>query len=169
MKPELAATTKLLKSVTSLRFANRRALEIAAPDVTWLAKSKLTPNDRKQLVSILAGFDPSITMARALSTPPEALFTGSLHAFAEVPVEWWDVFDQDNVVQFQLWLYYAHSGLLLKAATTLAVAQVKHSSFAGDERGLDETTAERLEATLRKAKKIAANLYPRSALATVDF
>lgn len=47
MSATLAHTTKLLKAVTSLRFANRQTFVIE-PSPTWLAKSKLTPNDRKQ-------------------------------------------------------------------------------------------------------------------------
>jgi hypothetical protein len=170
MNPALAATTKMLKTVTSLRFANRRTFAIS-PDVTWLAKSKLTPTDRKQLIAILGFYDskPAITLERALSTAPDALFTGGLDAFAECPVEWFDVFDQDNVVQFQLWLYYGDGGVLFKAATTTAVAQINNSSFYGAERGLDEATGERLAALLRKAKKIAANLHPDSELASVGF
>ncbi len=168
MSNALAHTTKLLKTVTSLRFANRRtfAIEEAA---TWLAKSKLTPTDRKQLLAILAIYDASITQQRALTTSPADLFTGGLAAFAECDVEWYDVLDQENVVQFQLWLYYGDGGLLFRAATTTPVAQVNNSSFYGDERGLDEATGERLATLLRKAKKIAANLYPGSELATVGF
>ncbi len=168
MNNTLAHTTKLLKTVTSLRFANRRTFAIEATS-TWLAKSKLTPNDRKQLLAILSVVDASITPQRALTTAPAALFTGGLAAFAECGVEWYDVLDQDSVVQFQLWLYYGDGGLLFRAATTTAVAQINNSSFYGDERGLDEATGERLATLLRKAKKIAANLNPQSDLATVDF
>jgi hypothetical protein len=170
MNPALAATTKMLKTVTSLRFANRRTFTIA-PDVTWLAKSRLTPTDRKQLVAILGlyGAKPAITLERALTTAPEALFTGGLEGFAARPVEWFDVFDQDSVVQFQLWLYHGAGGVLWKAATTTAVAEIKSSSFSFGEHALDEATGERLAALLRKAKKIAANLHPTSELASVGF
>jgi len=170
MKSELAATTKLLKTVTSLRFANRRTFEIE-PDVSWLAKSKLTPTDRRQLVAILGfhGGKPPITLERALTSAPETLFTGELGSFAEHKVEWFDVIDQDNVVQFQLWLYEGDGGVLFKAATTTEVAQVDDSSFSGKASGLDEATGERLAALLRKAKKIAANLHPGSELASVGF
>ena len=170
MTPALAATTKMLKTVASLRFANRRTVAIV-PEVTWLAKSKLTPTDRKQLIAILGLYDgkPAITLERALTTAPEGLFTGALDAFAACPVEWFDVFDQDDVVQLQLWLYHGGEGVLFKAATTTAVAQIKSSSFHGHERGLDEATGERLAALLRKAKKIAANLHPGSELASVGF
>ena len=170
MKSELAATTKLLKTVTSLRFANRRTFAIE-PDVSWLAKSKLTPTDRKQLVAILGfhGSKPPITLERALTSAPETLFTGELGSFAEHTVEWFDVIDQDNVVQFQLWLYEGDRGVLFKAATTIAVAPIDDSSFAGAGSGLDEATGERLAALLRKAKKIAANLHPGSELVSVGF
>ncbi len=170
MIPALAATTKMLKTVTSLRFVNRRTFVIA-PDITWLAKSKLTPTDRRQLIAILGFYDakPPVTLERALTASPEALFTGGLVGFAECPVEWLDVFDLDNVVQFQLWLYRGGAGILFKAATTTAVAQIRASSFAGEDRGLDQTTGERLAALLRKAKKIAANLHPDSELARIEF
>jgi hypothetical protein len=169
----LAATTKLLAvggPVRSLRFANRRTFTIE-PDVTWLAKSKLTPNDRKQLVAILGSYEPRppITLERALATAPEALFVDGLIGFGERPLEWLDVLDQDDVVQFQLWLHHAGAGVLLKAATTTAVARIARAVFDGKERGLDIATAERLAALLRKAKKIAANLYPGSALAATSF
>lgn len=170
MIPALAATTKMLKAVTSLRFDNRRTLAIA-PDATWLAKSKLTPTERRQLVAILGAYDttPPVTLDRAMTVSPETLFTGGLHAFAGSPVEWFDILDQDNVVQFQLWLYDGGGGILFKAATTTPVAHVVASSFHGGGRGLDEATGERLAAHLRKAKKIAANLHPASALASVSF
>lgn len=170
MNVALAATAKLLKAVTSLRFANRRTFAIEA-DASWLAKSKLTPTDKKQLVAILGSYGgkPPITLERALTAAPETLFPGGLGAFAEHPVEWFDVIDQDNVVQFQLWLYEGDGGVLLKAATTTVVAPIKHSSFAGAGSGLDEATGERLAALLRKAKKIAANLHPGSALASIGF
>jgi hypothetical protein len=170
MKSELAATTKLLKTVTSLRFANRRTFAIQ-PDVSWLAKSKLTPTDRKQLVAILGfhGSKPPITLERALTSAPETLFTSELGSFAEHAVEWFDLFDQDNVVQFQLWLYAGDGGVLLKAATTISVAPIDDSSFAPAGSGLDEATGERLAALLRKAKKIAANLHPGSELASIGF
>jgi len=184
MNGALAATTKLLKAVTSLRFANRRTFAIE-PDAGWLAKSKLTPTDKKQLIAILGSYEtkscdshdtssrrslrPPITLERALGTAPEALFVDALAGFGERPVEWFDVIDQDNVVQLQLWLYHAGRGVLLKAATTTAVAGVERSVFDGKERGLDEATAERLAALLRKAKKIAANLHPGSALASTTF
>ncbi|MDB5213715.1 MAG: hypothetical protein JWO86_1642 [Myxococcaceae bacterium] len=147
MKSELAGTTKLLKSVTSLRFANRRTFAIE-PEVDWLAKSKLTPTARRQLVAIL-GSD--------VDTP------------AQQNVEWFDVFDQDDVVQFQLWLCAGNGGVLFKAATTVSVATVEAASFAGAASGLDEATGERLAALLRTAKKIAAKLHPGSALAAVGF
>ena len=170
MNPALAHTTKLLKTVASLRFANRRTFAIEA-DALWLARSKLTPTDRKQLVAILGFYaiKPAITLERALTTAPAELFTGGLDAFAECPVEWYDVLDQDNVVQFQLWLYYGDGGVLFRAGTTTAIAQINNSSFYGDERGLDEATGERLAALLRKAKKVTATLHPDSELATVDF
>lgn len=170
MNGALAATTKLLKAVTSLRFANRRTFTIE-PDAGWLAKSKLTPTDRKQLIAILGFYvsKPPITLERALTTAPATLFVDALAAFAEHTLEWFDVIDQDNVVQFQLWLYRGDAGVLLKAATTTAVAPIEKSAFAGSERGLDEATGERLAALLRKAKKIAANLHPGSALASVGF
>lgn len=171
MNPALAATAKMLKTVTALRLGSRKTFAFASADATWLAKSKLTPTDRKQLVAILASYEtkPPITLERALATPPDALFVDALHAFGESPVEWFDVFDQDGVVQFQLWLYHADRGLLLKAATTTAVAPIVASSFRGRDRGLDEPTAERLAALLRKAKKPAAALHPASALARADF
>jgi hypothetical protein len=170
MNPALAATSKMLKTVTALRFANRRTFSIA-PDPTWLAKSKLTPTDRRQLMAIVGfyGDEPAFTLERAMTTAPEALFTGGLQAFAESPLEWFDVFDQDDVVQFQLWLYGARAGTLFKAATTTAVAPIDDSSFRAAGRGLDEATAERLAALLRKAKKIAASLHPKSDLASVTF
>jgi hypothetical protein len=170
MNPALASTVKALKTVQSLRFASRRTLTIA-PEATWLAKSTLTPADKKQLVAILQLYDtkPVITLERALGTAPLELFTGGLEAFAAHPIEWWNVLDQVDVVQFQLWLYHGDAGMLLRAGTTTPVAPVSHSSFDGAECGLDEATGERLAALLRKAKKIAANLYPKSALATVDF
>ena len=168
MNNALAHTTRLLKTVTSLRFANRRTFAIEAA-ATWLARSKLTPTDRKQLLFILSLYDATITPQRALTTAPADLFTGGLDAFAECDVEWYDVLDQDSVVQFQLWLYYGDGGLLFRAATTTTVAQINNSSFHGDERGLDVATGERLATLLRKAKKIAANLHPGSDLATVDF
>lgn len=169
----LAATTKLLAPggpITSLRLANRRTFTIE-PDASWLAKSKLTPNDRKQLVAILGSYEtrPPVTLERALATAPEGLFVDGLAGFGERPVEWLDVIDQDDVVQFQLWLYHAGAGTLLKAATTTAVARVARAVFDGKERGLDVATAERLAALLRKAKKIAANVYPGSTLAATSF
>jgi hypothetical protein len=170
MNPALAGTAKMLKTVTSLRFANRRTFMVA-PEATWLARSRLTPTDRKQLIAILGFYEskPPISLERALTTAPDALFTGGLDGFAACPVEWFDVFDQDDVVQFQLWLYHGDRGILFKAATTTPVAQVDDSSFHGDDRGLDEATGERLAALLRKAKKIAANLHPGSELASVAF
>ncbi len=170
MKSELAATTKLLRAVTSLRFANRRTFTIER-DVSWLAKSKLTPTDKKQFVAILGfrGGKPLVTLERALTTAPETLFAGELGSFAEHTVEWFDLFDQDNVVQFQLWLYEGDGGVLLKAATTIAVARIDDSTFAGAGSGLDEATGERLAALLRRAKKIAANLHPGSELAAIGF
>jgi hypothetical protein len=172
MNPALAATSKMLKTVTALRFANRRTFSIA-PEPTWLAKSKLTPTDRRQLIAIVGSYgdeaDASITLERAMTTAPEALFTGVLQAFAESPLEWFDVFDQDDVVQFQLWLYGARAGTLFKAATTTGVAPIDDRSFRAAGRGLDEATAERLAALLRKAKKIAASLHPKSDLASVTF
>lgn len=170
MIPALASTVKVLKTVKSLRFANRRVFEIS-PEPTWLAKSKLTPTDKRQLVAILAMYEtkPTVTLERALVTAPGELFTGGLDAFAECPVEWFDVLDQVDVVQFQLWLYHADGGLLFKAGTTLPVAQINQSSFHGSERGLDEATGERLAALLRQAKKIAANLHRDSDLASVAF
>jgi hypothetical protein len=153
MKSELAATTKLLKAVSSLRFANRRTFAIE-PDVEvdWLAKSKLPPTARRQHAALLG----------AAVDPPAAQ-----------NVEWFDVFDQDNVVHFQLWLRGAdnagNSGVLFKAATTVSVATVDEGSFAGAGSGLDQATGERLAALLRSAKKIAAKLHPGSALAEVGF
>jgi hypothetical protein len=149
MKSELAATTKLLKAVSSLRFANRRTFAIEAEvDVDWLAKSKLPPTARRQLAAILGS---------AVDTP------------AAQNVEWFDIFDQDAVVQFQLWLGAGKSGVLFKAATTVSVAIVEAGSFAGTGSGLDQTTGERLAALLRNAKKIAAKLHPGSTLAEVGF
>jgi hypothetical protein len=149
MKSELAATTKLLKAVSSLRFANRRTFAIEAEvDVDWLARSKLPPPARRQLVALLGS---------AVDSP------------AEQNVEWFDVFDQDDVVQFQMWLGAGNSGVLFKAATTVAVATVEGGAFAGAGSGLDQTTAERLAALLRTAKKIAAKLHPGSRLAEVGF
>lgn len=149
MKSELASTTKLLKAVSSLRFANRRTFAIEAEvEADWLAKSKLTPTARRQLVAILGS---------AVDTP------------AAQNVEWFDVFDQDSVVQFQLWLGAGNSGLLFKAATTVSVATVQAGSFAGAGSGLDQATGERLAALLRSAKKIAAKLHPGSGLAEVGF
>jgi len=58
---------------------------------------------------------------------------------------------------------------LLKAATTTAVAPIDNSSFFGAGRGLDDATGERLAALLRKAKKIASSLHPKSDLASVAF
>ncbi len=170
MNPALAATSKMLKTVTALRFANRRTFSIA-PDPTWLAKSKLTPTDRRQLIALVGSSadEPTITLERATTTAPEALFTGGLEAFAASPLEWFDVFDQDDVVQFQLWLYRAGAGTLFKAATTIAVAPIDDSSFFGAGRGLDQATGERLAALLRKAKKIASSLHPKSELASVTF
>jgi hypothetical protein len=170
MKSELAATTKLLKAVASLRFANRRTFTIEH-DVSWLAKSKLTPTDKKQLVAIVAlcGGKPPITVERALTTAPETLFVGELGSFAEHAVEWFDVLDQDSVVQLQLWLYGGDRGVLFKAATTTSVAPIDECTFAGSGSGLDEATGERLAALLRKAKKIAASLHPGSALASIGF
>jgi predicted membrane-bound mannosyltransferase len=170
MNPALATVAKILKSVQRLRFANRRTFEIGV-DAAWLARSKLTPTERRQLVAILGFYDakPAITLERALTTAPSELFSGGLDAFAECAVEWFDVLDQADVVQFQLWLYYGDAGILFKAATTTAVAQINNSSFYGTERGLDEATGERLAALLRQAKKIAAKLYPGSELASVDF
>jgi hypothetical protein len=170
MNPALAATSKMLKTVTALRFANRRTFSIA-PDPTWLAKSKLTPTDRRQLMAIVGSYgdEPAFTLERAMTTAPEALFTGRLAAFAESPLEWFDVLDQDDVVQFQLWLYGARAGTLFKAATTTAVAPIDDSRFCAAGCGLDEATGERLAALLRKAKKIAASLHPKSDLASVTF
>lgn len=170
MNPALAATSKMLKTVTPLRFANRRTFSIAA-DTTWLAKSKLTPTDRRQLMAIVGSYgdEPAITLERAMTTASQALFTGGLQAFAQRPLAWFDVFDQDDVVQFQLWLYDARAGTLFKAATTTAVAPIDDSSFSGAGRGLDEATGERLAALLRRAKKIAASLHPKSDLASVAF
>lgn len=170
MNGALVATAKLLKAVTSLRFANRRTFAIE-PDASWLAKSKLTPTDRKQLIAILGsyGVKPPITLERALTTAPDALLGEALAGFAACALEWLDVIDQDNVVQFQLWLYHAGGGVLMKAATTTAVAQIDKSTFRGGEHGLDQATSERLAALLRKAKKIAANLHPGSALASISF
>lgn len=170
MNPALAATVKVLKTVTGLRFATWRQL-VMEPHADWMAKSKLTPTDKRQLIAILAdyGTKPPITLERAQGTAPADLFTGGLDGFAERPVEWIDVFDQANVVQFQLWLYHGDAGMLFKASTTTPVAQVDHSSFSGDQRGLDETTSERLAALLRKAHKTAAKLYPDSQLASVAF
>jgi hypothetical protein len=130
MNPALAATSKMLKTVTALRFANRRTFSIA-PDPTWLAKSKLIPTDRRQLMAIVGSYgdEPAITLERAMTTAPEALFTGRLAAFAESPLEWFDVLDQDDVVQFQLWLYGARAGTLFKASTTTAVAPIDDSRF----------------------------------------
>ena len=172
MNGALAATTKLLKSVTSLRFANRRSFAIdRALALSWLAKSKLTPTDRRQLVAILASYatKPPITLERALASTPETLFVEELGRFAEHDVEWFDVFDQDNVVQLQLWLYEGRRGVLFKAATTISVAPIDDAAFAGTGSGLDETTGERLAALLRKAKKIAANVNPGSALVAIAF
>lgn len=170
MATDLVHTTKVLKTVTSLRFANRRLFTIV-PTAAWLAQSKLTPTDRKQLVGILGlyGEKPAITLDRALTTPPAELFTGGLDAFAECEIEWFDVLDQDAVLQFQLWLYYGDAGVLLRAGTTTAVAQINNSSFYGSERGLDEATGERLAMLLRKAKKVTVNLHPKSGLATTAF
>lgn len=152
MKSELAATTKLLKAVTSLRFANRRTFAIEAEvEVDWLARSKLPPTARRQLVAYLGS---------AVETP------------AAQNVEWFDVFDQDNVVQFQIWLGAGSAdktGVLFKAATTVSVAIVEGGSFAGTGSGLDQATGERLAALLRTAKKIAAKLHPGSRLAEVGF
>ena len=149
MKSELAATTKLLKAVTSLRFANRRTFAIEAEvEVDWLAQSKLPPTARRQLVAFLGP---------AVETP------------AAQNVEWFDVFDQDNVVQFQIWLGAGNRGVLFKAATTLSVAIVEGASFAGTGSGLDQATGERVAALLRTAKKIAAKLHPGSRLAEVGF
>ena len=172
MNPALAATSKMLKTVTALRFANRRTFAIA-PEPTWLAKSKLTPTDRRQLIALVAsssgGDEPAITLERAMTTAPEALFTGALETFAASPLEWFDVFDQDDVVQFQLWLYRSGAGTLFKAATTTAVAPIDNATFSGAGRGLDQATGERLAALLRKAKKVAASLHPKSELASVAF
>ena len=168
MKDAIEETTTVLQAIEHLRFDNRRAFQVDGTD-GWLAQSNLTPSDRQQLVAILAIYDKKITMKRALSTAPAALFKGGLDAFAECPVECYDVLDQDDTVQFQLWLYYGDGGLLFRAGTITPVAQVNNSSFYGDERGLDPATSERLEQLLRKAKKKAMKLYSKTELATVDF
>lgn len=170
MNLALASTVKLLKTVTSVRFANRRTLTIGA-DASWLAKSKLTPTDRRQLAGILGAYSikPPITLDRALVTAPAELFTGELEGIAAHPVECHDIFDQADVVQFQLWLYFGDRGLLLKAATSTAVAQVHRGAFDFSDRGLDVVTGERLAALLRKAKKVAAALHPTSELAKTAF
>jgi len=161
-------TTAALKVIESLRFENRRAFEIEATD-SWLSKSSLTAVERKQLVAILAIYDATTTMERALSTPPSALFHGGLDAFAECGIEWYDVLDQNDTVHFQLWLYYGDGGLLFRAGTTMPVAQINNSSFYGDERGLDEVSGKRLEELLRAAKAEAMKAYSQAELASVDF
>jgi hypothetical protein len=161
-------TIAALRTIESLRFDHRRTLQIEATD-GWLATSELTAIDREQLVAILAVYDRTITMARALTTAPATLFKGGLDAFAECAIEWYDVLDQNGTAQFQLWLYYGDGGLLFSAGTTSPVAQINNSSFYGDERGLDDEASERLEALLRAAKKRAMKMYPETELATVDF
>lgn len=81
--------------------------------------------------------------------------------FADMPIEWWDVVDDDDRARYQLWLYHVDCGSLFEAGESIVLADVIQFGF---------VWSENREAwrALADAHGDACGLYPDSMLASVD-
>lgn len=143
----------------SLRFANRRyvpALDYTDPvrrNGPWLDENLVSGGIKKQLVMLVGG---SIGGERSEAE----LFSGGYETFGgfcEIPLEWWDVVDDEGKVRYQLWLFGGDSGVLFVHDTTDIAGAICQCGFESD----DAT----LTAELAEACKVARQTYPDSQLA----
>jgi hypothetical protein len=98
----------------SLKFTNRRfipALDYNDPVKVkgpWLDATKFSETEKEQLKKAMLLYD-------GREIDDEELFSGGYDTFegmCEVPLEWWDVADDEGVVRYQLWIYNVDSGSL---------------------------------------------------------
>jgi len=96
----------------------------AACQRPWLADAPFSPVDRTQLLRAIFMIDDREGMT------PDDVWNGDFEFFqrhfdgmAEVPIEGWDLVDDDGVARYQLWLAFVDHGKLLHAGTTDLVDQ----------------------------------------------
>lgn len=170
-----------------LRFVNGKVLARSS-DGAWNAYRKaaravtgpkgkrderrvVTPNDmtkteRAQLVGILAkafglkeksfGFDDIVA-----GTSDEEL----IEETSQMPIEWWDIADDDDKVRYQLWTYHVDCGSLVLAGTSKRVASIIQFGFGVEVKDPDHELARAMEAAHDDLRKRC----PKSELAGMDF
>jgi hypothetical protein len=156
-----------------LHFTRRRILwpgwtDDARP--VWPDNLSLPDADRAQLAAILRLFGAKVTVKTVKTYPGQKLFTGGLQGFDEVPVEAWDVEDDAGRVLYQLWTYFADSGVLFEASTTKRIAPIIQGCFQGEDYGkLTPEKALDLGRRLQAASEAARREHPDSDLGSVEF
>jgi hypothetical protein len=154
------AKSQPAKPTMSLHFTNRRfvpALDYTDPVACkgpWLDAKLVSGGIRKQLVMIVGG---SIGGKRSEAE----LFSGgydTFSGFCEVPLEWWDVVDDEGKARYQLWLFGSDSGVLFVHNTTEMVGYVVQCGFESD--GIDIEIEEELARAYKRCRK----KYPKTYL-----
>ncbi len=131
----------------------------------WLAGVDLTPTERMQLVWLIQLMDPELDEA--------AIMNGAFRDFenangiAEVPIEWWDVEDDDGRVRYQLWISCVDGAQLLDAGTTSIVATASAFAFYGD--GWEGTKPGSLADELHRAQAVVKGAGIPTELAAFAF
>jgi hypothetical protein len=171
-----------------LRFTDCRTIVPEAPDVAWsayavaaretkglpegevaqrgearaVAPAALSAVEREQLCACVQRCfgAPGPLSVEGIFAPDRDRGTDEAE-FADMPVEWWDVVDDDDRARYQLWLYHVDCGSLFEAGEARVLADVIQFGF---------TWPENPEAwrALADAHGDACGLYPDSMLASMD-
>ncbi len=134
----------------ALHFTRMRRVEgcedYASP-TAWLGGVSFDERERRQLVWLIQLMDPSLDET-AILTGPFSAFENA-NGVAEVPLEWWDVTDDQGRVVYHFWIA-CDGAQLLEADTTNIVATASGYAFYGD--GWEDGQPGSLAAMLRDAQ-----------------
>lgn len=145
----------------NLTLSNRRyipALDFRVPAARsgpWLQPQAFSQGVKEQLRLILEG-------AVGRHVPDDELFSGGYDTFrgaSEVPLECWDVVDDDGKVRYQFWLFGGDSGALFANESVEVAGAVCQCGFESELPGL--------KYDLKQAYERGLKTHPESRLAQV--
>jgi hypothetical protein len=118
-----------------LTFVDRHA--VAAPaetdrDAPWIDRAAMSAWQRAQLLGELRLFDAAYD--ETLFDLPYRALPDSFRGLFECPLEWWRVVDENNALQYTLFLWGCDGGVLFIGASAVEVcdARIMRGAFYGD-------------------------------------
>jgi hypothetical protein len=138
-------------------------------DEVWWEKCALDDEDCGLLVEhVFKTYAPNLTVEDVQKAAAQDLFVGELEGVEEYPLELWYVVDEEEEIQFRLWLFHQNRGRLVDNDGN-AVGEVHACILHANSEHLDYHQAEELREMLKAGQARAKKEHAKTELMWIDF